>query len=110
MTITPWQECCEMIRSFDRRKKSTSKRKGPKQVLEGQQDQVEFVEKGEHALYSGTVAKDCLFEYLADDKQEVDDRQKFCILDEDDEDDEDDEEKWTPNWSGRIAVADSRKT
>ena len=115
--ITPWQECCQLIRSFDRKRKLKRwkvPRKAPPQViLNGQSDQVEFIENKGQALYSGTIAQGFLFDYLADHHDpprsyDNDNERKseppnemlnFCILD----DDEIMEENWQPNWSGRVA-------
>ena len=114
MKLTPWQECCELIRSFDRKRK-LKRRIGPRKaaegVLKGQSDEVEFIQKDGQTLYSGTIAQGFLFDYLADhtdDKkkaeEEEQERIKFCILDDDDDDDEGREENWQSNWSGRVAL------
>lgn len=111
MKLTPWQECCELIRSFDRKRK-LKRRIGPRKaaegVLKGQSDEVEFIQKDGQTLYSGTIAQGFLFDYLADhtdDKKKVEEEEqeriKFCILDDDDEGRE---ENWQSNWSGRVAL------
>jgi hypothetical protein len=87
-----------MIRSLD--KKSKNKRKNPNNVLQKQESQVEFLDKDGGSLYSGTIVKGFLFDYLADKPEVNKERPKFCILDED-EDGVPPEESWGSSWSGR---------
>ncbi|KAL3937489.1 MAG: hypothetical protein SGBAC_007426 [Bacillariaceae sp.] len=102
LTMTPWQECVQIICNLTRR--GNKKLQKQKLVLEGQSEEVEFLGTDGQSNYGGTVAKGFLFDYLADKPEPSATAQNpFCILDEDDDLDFVSEIGWDTNWSARVA-------
>lgn len=99
LTLTPWQECVQIIRNLRRR--DNKKLQQQKLVLEGQSEEVEFLGANGESIYGGTVAKGFLFDYLADKPEPS--ANPFCILDDDDDFDFVPEVGWDTNWSARLA-------
>mmetsp|Transcript_23585 Transcript_23585/g.57818 ORF Transcript_23585/g.57818 Transcript_23585/m.57818 type:complete len:140 (-) Transcript_23585:354-773(-) len=101
LTMTPWQECVQIIRNLRRRDNKKLQRQ--KCVLEGQAEEVEFLGTDGKSMYGGTVAKGFLFDYLADKPEPSTTQNPFCILDDDDAFEFVPEVGWDSNWSTRAS-------
>jgi hypothetical protein len=101
LTLTPWQECVQIIRNLRRR--DNKKLIQQKRVLEGQSEEVEFLKTDGESIYGGTIAKGFLFDYLADKPEPSTIQNPFCILDDDDDFHFVPEVGWDTNWSARVA-------